>query len=314
MSVLGPGVSSPGQIYLYVCVGSGGRSSPVRKISLYSPAVGTLPLLVSEPALTIFTACKRSLRKENVFTHVCHSVQGGRGMCGRGHVLQGGMCGRGVCVAGGHVWWEDVCGGGHAWQGGMHDKGGIHGRGMGGMCGRGGMHCRRDGHCSGWYASYWNAYLLTRMHSSRMCTACLLPVSPGMHCSGGGGVYLVWMGVYLVLGVYLIQGGVPGPRGVYLVPGGCTGSWGVHLVPEGCTWSGGCTWYRVGVPGPRGVYLVPGGCTWSQGVYLILGGVPGPWGVPSPGGCTWSRGVYLVPGGVPARVLPPPRGQNHRHL
>ena len=104
---------------------------------------------------------------------------------------------------------------------------------------------------------------------------------------------------------------------------GCTWSRGVYLVPGG-TWSGGCTcswggtWFRGCVPGPRGVYLVlggvpgprgvpgPGGCTWSW-----VGGVPGP------GGCTWSRGVYLVPGGctwsrgylvlggVPGQVLPP---------
>ena len=49
--------------------------------------------------------------------------------------------------------------GGHAWQGSMHGGGGVHGQGrqfmVGGMCGR------RDGHCSGWYASYWNAFLST---------------------------------------------------------------------------------------------------------------------------------------------------------
>ena len=33
---------------------------------------------------------------------------------------------------------------GHAWQG---------------VCMAGGMHGRRDSHCSGWYASYWNAFL-----------------------------------------------------------------------------------------------------------------------------------------------------------
>ena len=117
------------------------------------------------------------------------------------------------------------------------------------------------------------------------CTACLLPISPGMHCSQRG--------VYLVLGA-----GVPGPRG-----GQCT--WfqgiGVYLVPGGCTWSQGrgCTWSW-------------GGGTWSWGMYMVLGGVPGPggctwsggfiWspgGVPGPGGGVWSQGVYLVPGGVP---------------
>ena len=36
--------------------------------------------------------------------------------------------------------------GGHAWQGrGVHGKGNVRGR--------------RDGHCSGRYASYWNAFL-----------------------------------------------------------------------------------------------------------------------------------------------------------
>ena len=62
------------------------------------------------------------------------------GLHGRGHVggmhgrrgMAVGMCGRGACMAGG-----------------MH----------GGVGGGGGMHGRRDGHCSGWYASYWNAYL-----------------------------------------------------------------------------------------------------------------------------------------------------------
>ena len=51
------------------------------------------------------------------------------------------------------------------------------------------------------------------MHSSRMRTARLLPVSPSMHCS---------LGVYLVPGdvpgrggrVYLVPGGIPAPRGV----------------------------------------------------------------------------------------------------
>ena len=28
-----------------------------------------------------------------------------------------------------------------------------------GVCMEGGMHGRRDGHCSGQYASYWNAFL-----------------------------------------------------------------------------------------------------------------------------------------------------------
>ena len=88
----------------------------------------------------------------------------------------------------------------------------------------------------------------TRMHSSRMRTARLLPVSPGMHCSPWGG-------------------SVPGPRGVP-GPGGCTWS---H---RGCTWSEGCTWSSEECTWSWGVYLVPGGCTWSRE------GVPGPEGVP----------------------------------
>ena len=110
----------------------------------------------------------------------------------------------------------------------------------------------------------------TRMHSSRMRTARLLPVSPSIHCSGG----CTWsQGVYLSRGVYLVRGGVPGP-------GGCI-CLGVVPGPRGCTCLGG-------VPGPRGVpawgvYLVLGG-TWSQGVYLPRG-VYLVWGR-----CTWSRG------------------------
>ena len=61
----------------------------------------------------------------------------------------------------------------------------------------------------------------TRMHSSRMRTAHLLPVSLGMHCSLGGGV--------------------PGP-GVAPGPGGSTWSWGVYLVPGDVPGPGGCTW------------------------------------------------------------------------
>ena len=49
-------------------------------------------------------------------------------------------CMAGACVVGGHVW-QGVCV-------------------VGSVCGRGGMRGRRDGHCSGRYASYWNAFLL----------------------------------------------------------------------------------------------------------------------------------------------------------
>ena len=88
---------------------------------------------------------------------------------------------------------------------------------------------------------------ITRMHSSRMRTARLLPVSPSMHLS--------W-------GVYLPGGTCPGR--VYL-PRGCT-CLGVYLsrrctCPEGCTYPGGWCAYP-GVPA-QGVYLLMG-----VGVYL----------------------------------------------
>ena len=62
--------------------------------------------------------------------HVCH--KGGGGMCG-----EGGMHGREGVHGRGHAWW---------WWGGCM---------AGAMCGR------RHDHCSGWYASYWNAFLMS---------------------------------------------------------------------------------------------------------------------------------------------------------
>ena len=78
-------------------------------------------------------------------------VHGGGSIHVAGQALQGGMHGGG-----------GMCGGGHAWQGacmagGMHG-GGVHGRGAC-VAGEGGLHGRRDGHCSGQYVSYWNAFL-----------------------------------------------------------------------------------------------------------------------------------------------------------
>ena len=65
-------------------------------------------------------------------------------------VWQGGMHGREVCVAEG-MHDRGVCVvGGHVWQGACM---------AGGMQGRGCMRGRRDGHCSGRYASYRNAFL-----------------------------------------------------------------------------------------------------------------------------------------------------------
>ena len=94
---------------------------------------------------------------------------------------------------------------------------------------------------------------LTRMHSSRMRTARLLPVSPSMHCSPG--VVPAW-GVYLPVGVYQPRGctcpeWVYLPRGMYL-PGGLYLPRGVYL--------------------PGGVYLC--GDVPARGVYLPRGYLP----------------------------------------
>ena len=67
------------------------------------------------------------------------------GACIVGHV-RGGKC----------VWRGGACvaGGGEIVHGGV----GVHGRGG---CVARGCACRRDGHFSGRYASYWNAYLFS---------------------------------------------------------------------------------------------------------------------------------------------------------
>ena len=61
----------------------------------------------------------------------------GEGVHGGGACVVGGVHGRGACMVGAHVWQ------GCAWRG---------------AC----MHGRRDDHCSGWYASYWNAFLFAK--------------------------------------------------------------------------------------------------------------------------------------------------------
>ena len=76
-------------------------------------------------------------------------------MHGRGVVYDGGTCvaggvhGEGVYVAGVCVWQGGMDGEGHGWWGACV-VGGMHG---------GGHRGRRDHHCSGRYASYWNAVL-----------------------------------------------------------------------------------------------------------------------------------------------------------
>ena len=127
-------------------------------------------------------------------------------------------------------------------------------------------------------------FSFTRMHSSRMHTANLLPISPSMHCLGGGAGT---RGCTLSGGRW-----VPGPGGVGGVAGlGVNGRGvGVYLV-RGCTWS-------------QGVNLVWGYLV--QGMYLVLGGVPGPGGCTWSGGCTYLGGTWS--GDVPAqgRYTPPP--------
>ena len=59
-----------------------------------------------------------------------------------------GRHGKGTCVAKGPAWpWGCAC--------------------LGGVL-PGGMHGRRDSHCSGWYASYWNAFLFLKGFDMRI--------------------------------------------------------------------------------------------------------------------------------------------------
>ena len=108
------------------------------------------------------------LGQGNIFRSVCQEFcpqsggyMTGGAMCGkggmhvRGHVWQGGPVWWGACEARGvhsrgHVWQGACIAEGHAWQGGMHG---------GGACmAWGGMPGIRS--ISGWYAYYWNAFLL----------------------------------------------------------------------------------------------------------------------------------------------------------
>ena len=132
----------------------------------WAPITGGGAYLLLPPATKLWQG--------NVFRSVCQEfcpggacmagrqeMHGGGGMHGRlcawwGHAWQWGVCGRGgmhgrgacmsVCVAEGHAWQGTcVAVGEHAWQGSV--------------CGRGDVRGRRNGHWSGWYASYWNAFL-----------------------------------------------------------------------------------------------------------------------------------------------------------
>ena len=86
-----------------------------------------------------------------------------------------------------------------------------------------------DSHCSRRYASYWNAFLLILKNSrisftaSMHSSACLLPISPSMHCVGV---------VYPRKGVCFFGGvccwGMSASRGWCLLLGGvCSGGGGV---------------------------------------------------------------------------------------
>ena len=96
----------------------------------------------------IFTARNEVAAKLCFHRRLWFCSQGGGGMHDGGHMWKG------ACVVGG------MHGGGeHVWQGACM-AGGVHG---GHVWHRawmtGGMHDRRDSHCSGRYAPYWNAFL-----------------------------------------------------------------------------------------------------------------------------------------------------------
>ena len=118
---------------------------------------------------------------------------------------------------------------------------------------------KRDGHCSGRYASYWNAFLLL----SQECipVGCVPPACwpyPSMHAVHGWGCTCLG-------GVPAWEGGVPAHRGCICLgavpargylPGGVP-AWGAYL-PRGGTCPGGCI-CQGGVPA-RGMYLPGGTC------------------------------------------------------
>ena len=100
------------------------------------------------------------------------------GTHGKGHAWQGGVHGRECVWQGGGVHGTKVC----MVKGGMNDEGSVcvakgacvakegacivkgpcvAGACVAGACMAEGMRGRRDGHCSGRYASYWNAFLFS---------------------------------------------------------------------------------------------------------------------------------------------------------
>ena len=85
-----------------------------------------------------------------IFSQACvkNSIhRGGGGHMWQGVCIAGGMCGRGVCSRG-----ACVAGGARVAAEGMSGGGGaVHGRGA--------CVAEKNGNCSRWYASYWNAFL-----------------------------------------------------------------------------------------------------------------------------------------------------------
>ena len=131
---------------------------------------------------------------EGGFVHALGSMAGGMHGGGGGGGVAGAVHGREACMVGEHVWWgacvagrctwqggacmvgrvcmaEDMHGRGHTWQGGLHGSGRACMAGGTCMARRGharqggGVRGRRDGHCSGRYASYWKAFLFTCVSS-----------------------------------------------------------------------------------------------------------------------------------------------------
>ena len=103
---------------------------------------------------------------------------------------------------------------------------------------------RRDGHCCGWYACYWNAFLFHRH---------------------------LW---------FCPQGGMHGCRGCVVV-GGCAWLWGhawlwgACVVAGGVHGCGGHTWLWGGMHGCGGACMVAGGHAWLWGVCMVVGVMPG---------------------------------------
>ena len=129
----------------------------------------------------------------------------------------------------------------------------------------------------------------TSMHSSRMRTARLLPVSPSLHCAGvvsasrgrGGGVC---SGGCLLLGCSVCSWGVPAPGRGGVCSRDCL-LWGMSA-PGECLLRGGCL---LGGCLLGGCLLLGGVCLWSWGEGVsqhAMGQTP-----PSPLWTEWQTGV-----------------------